>query len=350
MTSVTIDWEPIICECEKCVCQILVQYRAQGTATWTTPSSPANPTQEGNYTIFVDEGIYYTVRITFIGPLCRQKYTEIPIYVPADQCCPTGYTYSAQNDYCYKVDDVPAIAPVSPATLVAKTHQAYSTCGSYIYSLGWNVNGTGASTQIPLTNNFWKNGGTCVDSTTTNGPLNRTGVWVNPALDGQTIGFGVCIDVTQEKDYYIGIAADNYAEIRVDGVLRLSQDAVNLGTQYGVGVAATFKVWHIYPIHLEVGPHIISLTGVNIVSAAALGCEIYDATAAELIAATSYADLGAKLLFSSKDEIGQPAQIGTGGAGYTCPTVPEGEVEYTLASCEEPVVCRRVINTPKISC
>jgi hypothetical protein len=65
-----------------------------------------------------------------------------------------------------------------------------------------------------------------------------------------------------------------------------------------------------------------------------LGAEIYNNTAAELIAATSYADLN--LIFSTKDYVGQPVQLGTDDLGYTCPS------GYSLAACVEPYVCRLI--------
>lgn len=345
MVEVKLDWAPVTCECDECICKTLVQYRQQGEDEWTQPTTPTNPTQLLEYTLSIAENTYYQVRLTFIGPRCQQKYTEISLFRAFEQCCPNDYTLAPEGDYCYKVEDVPAIPPSgTPATLVNVPHVAYSTCGSYIYDTGYNINGTGTSTQIPLSNLFWKNGGTCADSTTVNGPLNRTAVWVAPPQDGQVIGFGVCVDLPESKTYYIGVGADNYAVIKVDNVIIVQQDAIELGNQYSVGPGATFKVWHIYPVELSAGPHILELTGNNVINVAALGCEVYNATSAELIAATSYADLADKLIFSSKDYIGEEAQIGTGNAGYTCPS------GYTLAPCADPVICRRILTTSLVDC
>jgi hypothetical protein len=130
----------------------------------------------------------------------------------------------------------------------------------------------------------------------------------------------------------------------VDGVTIVSQDATALGAQYGGDIAAPFKAWHIYPVVLTAGPHIVEMIGHNVAPPAALGCEIYNATAAEITAATSYTDLAGKLIFSSKDYFGEEAQIGTGDVGYTC---PDG---YSLAPCEDPIKCRRIITTDKIDC
>lgn len=345
--SVNINWSPIICtDCESCVCSTRVSFREQGSDTWITPFFPTNPTQHGYYTLEISSGVYYQVRLTFIGPQCNQKDTFISLFYPDEQCCPEDFTLAPDGTYCYKIEDIDATIVGSPATLVAVHATAYSTCGSYIYNTGWNINGTGASTQITTANAFWVNGaGTCVDATTTNGPLNRTGVWSSGTPgSGQDIGFGVCINLPETKTYYIGIASDNYSIIKLDGIIRLNQDPVALATQYGVGVAATFKVWHIYPIVMNAGPHILELSGHNVLGAAAIGCEVYDATSADIIAATSYSVLGPKLIFSSKDYIGQDVQLGTGGAGYTCPD------DYLIAPCTDPIKCRKITPHAVISC
>jgi len=91
----------------------------------------------------------------------------------------------------------------------------------------------------------------------------------------------------------------------------------------------------VYPVTLSSGPHIIELIGHNDSSSAALGAEIYDNTAAQLISATSYSDL--TLIFSTKDYRGQPVQLSTDGLGYTCPS------GYSLAACQDPYVCRKIL-------
>jgi hypothetical protein len=346
MKAVKLTWGPMECECEQCVCQTTISFRQESDSNWYTPSSPANPTKLNEYEILIDEGVYYQVRLTFEGPLCQKKSTYLTLFYPLQSCCPSGYTISPDSTYCYKIEDIDATPPSgSVQTLVAAKFHSYSTCGSYIYNTGWNINGTGTSSRIDISNPFWVNGdGSCADNNDTDGPLNRTGVWVSPALDNQDIGFGVCLNVPETKTYYVGIAADNYSVIKLDGNTILEQDPTALGTQYSQGPAATFKVWHIYPIVLQAGPHILELSAHNVGLAAGLGCEIYNATASELIAAESYTDLGAKLIFSSKDYIGEPVQFGTGDAGYTC---PDG---YLIAGCEDPIKCRRILTIPTIPC
>lgn len=247
--------------------------------------------------------------------------------------CPVGYTLAPDGSYCFLIDEVPATPPSGgdPEDTVAATESSYGTYGTYIYHPGFSSNGTGLSDQIPTSNAFWING----PSNETDGPLNRCGLWTSSTPDGQDIGFSVCLTLPETRVYFIGMGGDNKCRFTVDGVVIVDQDVSALATQYGADAQITFKVWHVYPVTLAAGPHIIELIGHNVSSAAALGAEVYNNTAAELIAATSYADLD--VIFSTKDYIGQPVQLSTDGLGYSCPS------GYALAACVEPIVCRAIV-------
>lgn len=260
---------------------------------------------------------------------------------PITVCCPPGYTLNGDNTYCYVVEDVPATPPTggTAVTAVAARNVAYGTCGTAIYST-YNLDGTGSFVKtIP---SFWSNGpGNCVNNSISLGPLNRAGIWTSSPSSMQTIGFSVCIDIPFSKKYYIGVGCDNYAIIKVDGVTIIEQDENALSTLHNA-VGASFKVWHIYPITLTAGPHTLEVIGFNGSGPAAFGAEIYDNTAAEIAFANSYSNLN--LVFSTKDYVGQPIQLGSGGQGYSCPP------GYSLASCEVPFVCRRVVTVNTIPC
>lgn len=276
-----------------------------------------------------------------LNELCGEIYTQALIINPY---CSAGYTLSIDESSCYKeVFTDPTPPSGTPDTLVAKTFASYSTCGAYIYDPGYNVNGTGTSSQISLSNAFWRNGaGLCADATTTDGPLNRNGVWASSTQNDQDIGFGVCVDVTEEKTYYIGMGCDNYGIVKLDGSEIIHQDPAALGIQYGMDAQVTFKIWHIYPVVISAGSHILELIGHNDSGVAAMGMEIYNNTPAEIAAATTYGTGAGQLnaIFRSFDYIGQNVQIGTQNAGYTC---PDG---YSLQTCASPLMCRRLITTP----
>jgi hypothetical protein len=60
----------------------------------------------------------------------------------------------------------------------------------------------------------------------------------------------------------------------------------------GIGEDLTFKFWHIYPVNLSAGDHVIEIIGHNDASVAAMGAEIYNLTSAQIQAATSYGIMG----------------------------------------------------------
>lgn len=319
-----------------------VEYKKSSDSIWILPNSPDNPTLFSTYPISIDEGEYYDIKLTTLSNACAEKSVIKKIISNSSNCCPPTYNLNDDESLCYKVEEVAATPPSgSPETTITKVNAAYTTCGSFIYDPGWGSNGVGSSTQISLSNGFWKNGGVCVDNNTTDGPLNRTGLWTTTETSNQDIGFSVCLTILTDKTYYIGVGCDNNAIIRLDGTTIITQDASALDAHYSVG-GSCFKIWHIYPVDLTVGPHIIELIGHNVSGAAALGAEVYDNTSAEIAAATTYG--GLNLVFSTKDMRGEEIQIGTGGVGYTCPS------GYSLSACDDPIKCKKITTTAIIPC
>ena len=230
--------------------------------------------------------------------------------------CYAGYTATGQD--CIKELTELATPASNPQNSEAKTSTVYSSQGTLIYDPGYAHDGTGISYQIPVGNPFWYNPGN-----TTDGPMNRTALWTNPVFDGQKVGFTICVTAPETKTYYFGIGCDDSAEIIVDSVSILKQFS-----------DIAFYPWNIYPVELTAGDHIIEVVGENYGVLAGLGFEIYNNTKAEIIAAGSYAALN--LVYSSKDHIGEPIQIGSGGYGWSC---PEG---YSLVLCDGPAYCKKI--------
>lgn len=282
----------------------------------------------------IDPTVKYVLKA--VNELCGFEYEQALIINPY---CPIGYDLSPDSSYCFFEEEIAATPPTASEVTITATDVDYSTCGSYIYDPGYSLNGTGSSTQINTAISFWVNGaGLCASNVTNAGPLNRTGLWATTTMDDQTIGFAVCLTLAETKTYYIGMGCDNLGIVKLDGVEIIHQDPTALGVQYGIGVTATFKVWHIYPVELSAGNHILELIGYNDTGIAAFGMEIYDNTAAEIAAATGYGDLN--MIFTSTDYIGQPVQLGSNGIGYSCPS------GYSLAYCESPIICRKLNTTP----
>lgn len=202
----------------------------------------------------------------------------------------------------------------------ATTFLSYSACGSFIYGTGYNTTlTTFTRTQIPSSNAFWMgDGAQCklaiplsnvtgaptVSPTTPGtipfpGPLNRCGIWPNCNGATSPVNLWVRIDRTitapTSKTYYIGIAADNAFRVIIDGVLRFQLVTDKLPIVY--------RVWHILPITLTAGTHSINIDALDQGAPGVMGAEIYDNTAAQITAATSYA--GLNLIFSTRDVVGE---------------------------------------------
>ena len=229
-----------------------------------------------------------------------------------------------------------ATPPVSPLTAYARSYFEYSITGSKVYQSGWGVGGTGTLQTILTTAGIWRN------TTTTNGPLNRTALWANPSGGIETpidtwIGFTYCTPNIAGGNYYIGIGADNDFRLEIDGTVILN----TVGG--GLTEIDKFRSWHIYPISLTEGSHIIGLFGYNKSGSspnpAGFGSEIYNNTFAELSSATSTSSLD--IVFSSKNFIGQTIPVVKNNSGvysnlgYVC---PDG---YEYAQCDGN--CRKFI-------
>jgi hypothetical protein len=273
-----------------------------------------------------------------VNEQCEFEYTQDVILYPH---CPTGFTLASDFSSCYITEEVNATPPSAGQNTVHQSDVAYTDHASFIYNSGYNVNGTGISTQINTANSWWINN----PANTTNGPLNRCGVWTASPLVNQTLGYSVCITVAVDTIMYVGMGMDNFGIIRLDGVNIVVQDVTALQTQYnaiypGIGPAVTFKIWHIYPVLFIAGSHALEIVGTNVSGVAAMGCEVYNLSPAAIAAATSYGSMGAGLIFSSKDYIGMPVQLGSNGIGYSCPP------GFSLKYCDSPITCVRTITTP----
>lgn len=290
----------------------------------------------------IDPTQMYMIRA--VNELCGFVYEQAVSVFP--YCLP-GYTLSEDGSYCYRTLTVSATPPSAPENSIAVNHNDYSVWASLIYDPGYNVNGTGPFTQISFGNPFWVNGAgfpTGAGANTSLGPLNRAGLWATSALSNQTIGFSVCITVPTTGVYYIGTGSDNFSTISVDSIVIVQMDPTAVAAYLsahgypGVGVESTFRFWHIYPVTLTAGTHVLNVIGTNISVVGSLGAEIYNNTSAEIQAATNYGALN--LIFSSKDFIGMPIQIGSDNIGYSCP------VGYALKACDSPITCVKTEITP----
>lgn len=172
-----------------------------------------------------------------------------------------------------------------------------------------------------------------------------TGVQACPPYD-QWIGFSDCVEAPVTGKYCIGIGADNFVKIKIDG------------TEIFTALFAqqpNFKSWWVLEVTLEAGPHVIELEGNNDSACAAFAAEIYQATAATLQTFSTQGQVDATVIFSTVDRIGSNFDIGS-ESGFICPegfaydSCDTGEcVKITYSPIEETLCFYRVINCKDVN-
>ena len=175
--------------------------------------------------------------------------------------------------------------------------------------------------------------------------------------------FDFCIDVTEERQYLIGMGGDNEVLFYLDGVLqvylRAQKDYNKDGIFEGGSSPATnpFNWWHVFPITLSPGQHTLTLQGINYGLEDAIGLEVYDLTVADIKdpvngnpnpfitnCAAGANDLDPYILFSTRDVIGQDIPDLSAPGQWSC---PDGSTPDT---CTGVPVCTTVLTAPAIPC
>ena len=257
--------------------------------------------------------------------------------------CPSDFTPNPNNDGCQLIitSPSPPIFNGSGTTIQAgDKNNDYSNYGTYFYDeilnlgqypllyndYGFLTNSTGGTispiniSDSSQNNIFWFNSGT-----TTNGRLNNIGL---SATTGSYVGFSKCLNIVSGGTYYIGLAADNNAEFRLNGEL-----IVNLKND----VSSNFKIWSVFKVNLQSGQNIIEMLGENNGSAASFGAEIYNPiNFSTLTGATGTGSTQANVIFSTGDYIGGTWDIGT-DLGYSCPS------GYALNTCGTAYTCTQIL-------
>lgn len=178
----------------------------------------------------------------------------------------------------------------------ASQQVVYSEFGTLIYNTGYTSNGLGTNTLL-TTSGLW------INDSGTNGPLLRSAIWTSIPTSASThwfplstwIGYSYCTTLIEEKTYYIGMAGDNGAMLRLNGQIIVKQDVSTVPQ-------SNFKYWHIYPITLYPGHNILEFFGYNQYDVAGFGFEVYDNTYSEITGATVVGDLN--ILYSTINQTG----------------------------------------------
>jgi hypothetical protein len=294
--------------------------------------------------------------------------------------CPDGYTWDPQLEECVLVETVPALYSGTLLSVdKAVVNAGYSIGGVRLYAP------IGAS-QIPITrigtnnttftlvdnllnpipihstvrNSLWGTmtpGCDPTGSPTFGGRLNTVGVWAPGIPDGQELCFEFCVTIEEGENTQkcIGIAGDNSVKFSINGVLFVDITAANNAQ------TRPFNYWHVFPIDLPPGQHIITLCGTNISSDASFGAEIYDITYNGFITTlldpdnatvptcgNVPGDIEPYLLFSTLDMVGKNVPDPNNPGEWSCPDDPTDP--YELNSCDGTPDCVRTLTAVPEEC
>lgn len=255
--------------------------------------------------------------------------------------CPSGYTINPTGEKCVYTAITSATYSGSGSTITAGDNTTfYGEKGSRFYEDITNKpfpivrisdipqiydNDTNEVTYVStVISSFWGDG-----SYPYTGRLNNIGVKGNPQDEWH--GFSQCYEFDESTTYYIGLAADNYCRLKINGEL-----IIDFTKPVGWN---NFQYWHVFPYKFEAGPNIIEMEGLNIdcCSAHSFGFELYSAsTVAELTAATNTTE--AKSFWDTSMKIGGTYDLGE-TVGYQC---PDG---YALDLCSASATCTQILYT-----
>lgn len=328
----------------------------QGTA-WTITRTGSFETIRGAHFYDINDGYYIMDNMTYetadggvtgsltdsVAYILNAVWTGVwppaPIDPPCGEC-PEGFTLNSITGLCERREELePTCGP------------SYYTAGPGAKSVNYSVNGArfyenATLRPFPLSHTSAANiedaaaAPLNLVSTVATAPwntrLNDVGVWNSAANTpyNEWIGFTACLELVEEKTYYIGIAGDNYVRFSLNGTLVFESSNGSLDA---------FRNWFMIPLTLPAGTNIIELEGLNLGLIAAFGAEIYDADLATLSAMTLPAQIDAVTVFSTGNVIGSTFDLGE-QSGCQC---PEG---YSLSTCQGFTVCVIIETAPFNPC
>jgi len=294
-----------------------VRYRIAGTTGgYTTPVSSPFMALPIVFSTTDPGGTLYEVQVARnCGSL---ESTEFTLITP---CNCTDGTYTSTGTYCTKTVSVSPTITESGYCLAASGNSVYSSYGTRIYNVGFSLTDILANPATTgtfiygynTTNPQWAN----TTGSTTLGPMNREGVWIDATCSGNvspltmgaqcTIGF-LFNNTGVARTVFVGVGGDNQFKVVVNGSI-----VIDTGSSYS---DKQFKIWHVIPVILLPGLNyfncIATGDGSTSDSIAMVG---YDNTAAEIIAAASDSNLN--IMFKSSSLRGGHFDVATCAAGYS---------------------------------
>ena len=291
-------------------------------------------------------------------PICT------PCTIPVVCECPPGFTEVAGE--CVQFVEVEAEYTGGLLTVQSGDNvSSYSFSGIRLYSdissatvplIGTGTtnplysvkDNNGLGVVIPVTNQvmstLWGSWNNCPTGTS-GGRLNTVGIWA-PGFDvDEELCFDFCITPTVTKQYLIGIGGDNEVKLYIDSVLTVHLKAPASTVAPFATINIPFTSWHVFPVTLTAGTHIITLCGIDFGGSAAFGAEIYDIDLATFQSTLLNpalgpgncgnvpADLAPYILFSTVNMIGLQVPNPSEPGIWEC---PEG---YVLDECQGVPLC-----------
>jgi hypothetical protein len=234
----------------------------------------------------------------------------MPVKMRCGSACPPGYNQTP-GGICYSgsgINPSNCGANTTNLNLCARPYVEYISNGGRFYNTGYASDGSG--TFSSFNNSFWTNASPAL---TTKGPLNRSGVWTcSFNYTTAWVGKSVKKYFPESKTYYVGIAADNYVRFKIDGQLK-----VQFGNPGPVGfLSGNFRYWHVYPVTLSAGYHLIEVAGKNDGAESDFACEIYNNTPSQIMSALGTGDLN--YILATSEWVNQPTNVFDNGSCRTC--------------------------------
>lgn len=306
-------------------------------------------THDGSFNIQIDASSTFgagtvTIRFTLtnssMGAILGDPiYTDVLVTFSSSAHCTEGYTLSDDQTICTKEDTILPVVTHTNYCLVGSQNMAYTQNGTRIYNQNFTATDF-SNFAIPSQDLYalMVNAPQWNSSSSTNGPMNRAGVWIDSNCDGtrdplsngtQTTIATVYNNTGMQRIVYVGIGGDNQFILTVNNTV-IAQTTIPASH-------ANYGFWHIIPVVLVPGVNYFNATGTGDGSTSdSIGMVIYDNTPLEIKNATDDSQLN--ILWTSGSLIGQHVDIATCVAGYNLDT-SGGPGNY---------ICRRTETTAPI--